>query len=60
MFQKPTLSTFPLENNKMEAIQDTPDVLAYLWREIGTYPKVEKSEKSYSDPKIDAQVQFSN
>ena len=53
MFQKPTLSTFPLENHKMEAICDTPYVLAYLWREIGAYLRIENSKKLYGGPNIE-------
>ena len=53
MYKKPSLSTFPLENHKMEAICDTPYVLAYLWREIGAYLRIENSKKLYGGPNIE-------
>ena len=51
--KKPSLSIFPLENHKMEAICDTPYVLAYLWREIGAYLRIENSKKLYGGPNIE-------
>ena len=53
MYKKPSLSLFPLENHKMEAICDTPYVLAYLWREIGAYLRIENSKKLYGGPNIE-------
>ena len=51
--RKPSLSIFPLENHKMEAICDTPYVLAYLWREIVAYLRIENSKKLYGGPNIE-------